>query len=87
MRVNLDANRIIHLLILVACSIGGAVILVSYLDWTPMASFGLSCTVVTQLSNVWWHWKESSSERQRAVVKAKDKRKRNHGIKTDDKHS
>lgn len=52
MKVTLDASRIVHLLVLIGGSWAGAALLVSYLDWTPLAAFGLACAVVTQISNL-----------------------------------
>lgn len=52
MKVTLDAPRILHLIALIGLSSAGAWALVQCLEWTPLAAFGCSCTLVTQLSNL-----------------------------------
>ncbi len=59
MKVTIDASRILHLFLLITLSAAGAIMLVSYLEWTPLAAFGLSCTVVTQVSNLFLTTNES----------------------------
>jgi len=79
MKVTLDATRIAHLLALIASSLVGAYLLVTLLEWTPMAAFGMACTLSTQLSNiVLWYRKEFFSQRAKASAanEAGDRKKR-----------
>ena len=50
MKVNLDPSRFVHLFVLLGFTGVVATFLQSYLDWSPMAAYGVACTVVVQCS-------------------------------------
>jgi len=52
MKVNVDAPRVLHLLVLTSLTAALGQLLVYYFDWGFLAAVGLSCSVVVQLSNV-----------------------------------
>lgn len=61
MKVNFDATRIAHLLALLFFTYLGGRLLVSYLEWTPLSAYGLSCTVSVQINNAILFLKEGGS--------------------------
>jgi hypothetical protein len=52
MKVSFDPSRLLHLALLLGLTYAGGRILMQYLeDWAPMAAYGLSCTIVCQVSS------------------------------------
>jgi hypothetical protein len=51
MKVTIDSTRVLHLLLLMGLSWLGGSLLMHYLEWSFFSAFGLSTTVVCQVSN------------------------------------
>lgn len=52
MKVNFDFVRLTHLVLLIAASYVGGQALMHYLeDWSPLAAYGLACSIVCQVSS------------------------------------
>jgi hypothetical protein len=52
MKVSVDVTRFLHLILLVALTIGGGQLLILAFEWNGLAAYGSACTVVCQISNV-----------------------------------
>ena len=52
MKVTLDFRRIFHLSLLIVGTFGGAKLLEEYLEMSTLASYGLACFGVCQMSNI-----------------------------------
>lgn len=52
MKVSVDASRFLHLLALIALTVGGGQLLIRAFEWNGLTAYGTACTLVCQISNV-----------------------------------
>ena len=60
MKVTFDSIRILHLILLIALTIAFGQILIQRWEWTPLAAYGLTCSIVCQINNVFLKFKDIS---------------------------
>ena len=70
MRVTVDYKRILHLIVLILLTYIFGQILVQRYDWAPLSAYGLTCSLVCQISNVILKFHEISNS---LMPKDKDK--------------
>lgn len=75
MRINIDGNRILHLLLLIFVSSVGAYVLIDQYEWSALHAFGLTVTIVVQISNSILSLLEQPRELETKKEKTKKKRK------------
>lgn len=51
MKVTIDRYRILHLVLLMACSFVLGEILIAKMGWAPLSAYGFACTVTSQISS------------------------------------
>ena len=51
MKIVVNRNRVLHLLLLIVCSHIIARFLINSWEWAPLSAYGLACTIATQFSN------------------------------------
>lgn len=51
MKVTVNRNRILHLILLILCSHVIARVLIKVWEWPPLSAYGLGCTMTIQFSN------------------------------------
>ena len=51
MKFTFDRYRILHLILLMACSYIVAETLIAKMEWSKLSAYGFACTVITQLNN------------------------------------
>jgi hypothetical protein len=52
MKVTFDWKRVLHLVLLIVLTITFGQLLVQRYEWKPLSAYGLTCSVVCQISNV-----------------------------------
>lgn len=52
MKVTFDLKRFLHLIILIILTVTFGQILIQRYDWKPLSAYGLTCSLVCQISNV-----------------------------------
>ena len=52
MKVTLDLKRLLHLLLLIVLTLTFGQILIQRYEWKPLSAYGLTCSIVCQISNV-----------------------------------
>lgn len=77
MKVTFDRYRILHLILLMACSWVLAKILIAKLEWTAMSAYGFACTLTTQINQaINSAKKDDDGDNNGAEKKRQDKRDR-----------
>mmetsp|Transcript_735 Transcript_735/g.1759 ORF Transcript_735/g.1759 Transcript_735/m.1759 type:complete len:99 (-) Transcript_735:31-327(-) len=62
MKINTELERWVHLFVLIAFSALGGWAIARFLEWTPLAAFGLACTVTCQVNNAMHQLMNSASD-------------------------
>ena len=77
MKITFDRYRILHLILLVACSFILAETLIAKMEWSKLSAYGFACTMISQLSNAISPIESDDSKRTAAEeTKRQDKRER-----------
>ena len=66
MKITIDFRRVFHLGLLLVGTYGGAKILEEHLELSTMASYGLACFTVCQISNILmklYGWEETNTQK------------------------
>ena len=71
MKVTFDFIRILHLILLIVLTIVFGQILIQRYDWTSLTAYGLTCSIVCQINNVFLKFQDISASL--SVVEEKNK--------------
>ena len=61
MKVTFDLKRVLHLILLIVLTITFGQLLIQRYEWKPLSAYGLTCSIVCQISNVILKFHEVSS--------------------------
>ena len=62
MKVTFDLKRLLHLIILITLTVTVGRHLIEHYEWKPLSAYGMSCSLVCQISNVLLKLYEMTSE-------------------------
>lgn len=75
MIVSLDCTRALHFVLLLGLTFSGGQLLIQRFDWTNMAAYACSCTIVCQLSTAILKLKKGSEQERSHLSEAFPKTK------------
>mmetsp|Transcript_5133 Transcript_5133/g.6633 ORF Transcript_5133/g.6633 Transcript_5133/m.6633 type:complete len:82 (+) Transcript_5133:248-493(+) len=52
MKVSIDVKKGLHLILLIVLTITFGQLLIQHYDWKPLSAYGITCSLVCQISNV-----------------------------------
>lgn len=76
MKVTVDRYRILHLVLLLACSCVIGQILISKWEWGVMSAYGFATTITIQISNALYSLNTTNGDTDEAEKKREEKRER-----------
>lgn len=51
MKVSIDLKKVLHLILLIVFTITFGQLLIQHYEWKPLSAYGLTCSLVCQISN------------------------------------